>query len=89
MAGMAVSVGYMLAKESKGHKISMTYWQGHEEDSFLRSMGTEMADLEPKARWVNFEFGVNWPSGHVLQNGALLSQFEIPAKGYWKRLDNW
>ena len=49
MAGMAVSVGYMLAQEQKGHKISMTYWQGHEEDSFLRSMGTELADLEPKA----------------------------------------
>ena len=27
----------------------MTYWNGHEEDAFLKSMGTEMSDLEPKA----------------------------------------
>ena len=27
----------------------MTYWQGHEEDTFLQSIGVELADLEPKA----------------------------------------
>ena len=27
----------------------MTYWNGHEEDSFLQSIGTELSDLEPKA----------------------------------------
>ena len=36
MAGFAVSVDFMLRRQSAGHNISMAYWQGHEEDSFLK-----------------------------------------------------
>jgi len=46
MAGFAVSVDFIIAQ---GANASMPYWVGHEEDQFLRSLGVEYRDLEPKA----------------------------------------
>lgn len=45
MAGFAVNLQYFLAHP----KATMPYKVGYEEDYFIRSLGTEMSDLEPKA----------------------------------------
>jgi len=46
MAGFAFSVDLLV---SRGGNASMPYWVGHEEDEFIKSLGVEYQDLEPRA----------------------------------------
>lgn len=46
MAGFAVNLQYFLSNP----KATMPYKVGYEEDYFIRSLGTEISDLEPKAK---------------------------------------
>ena len=45
MAGFAFSVDLLV---SRGGNASMPYWVGHEEDEFIKSLGVEYQDLEPR-----------------------------------------
>ena len=45
MAGFAVNLEYL----AKSPNASMPYTAGYEEDSFLRSIGLKIEDIEPKA----------------------------------------
>lgn len=45
MAGFAVSLDYM----ARSPNVTMPYRAGYEEDEFLKSIGLQMADIEPRA----------------------------------------
>ncbi|KAJ9576706.1 hypothetical protein L9F63_025399, partial [Diploptera punctata] len=45
MAGFAVNIEYLISKQN----ATMPYKAGYEEDQFLRSLGLQLEDIEPKA----------------------------------------